>query len=132
MRFHEEAEKDPSLEDEAREAFSKMEQGDSECIELWKWFVEISIAEFKKVYELIGADFESWNGESFYFDKTDEVVNAVSYTHLDVYKRQLLKGTRTHPHIKSVRVKNIRPQRKLALSSFPNNLCTLCTFLSIF
>ena len=84
VRFHEEAEKDPSLEDEAREAFSKMEQGDSECIELWKWFVEISIAEFKKVYELIGADFESWNGESFYFDKTDEVVNALK-------KKNLLK-----------------------------------------
>lgn len=82
VRFHEEAEKDPSLEDEAREAFSKMEQGDSECIELWKWFVDISIAEFKKVYELIGADFESWNGESFYFDKTDEVVNALKEKNL--------------------------------------------------
>ena len=82
VRFHEEAEKDPSLEDEAREAFSKMEQGDSECIKLWKWFVEISIAEFKKVYELIGADFESWNGESFYFDKTDEVVNALKEKNL--------------------------------------------------
>lgn len=75
VKFHEEAEKDKALEDEAREAFSKMEQGDKECIALWKWFVEISIAEFKKVYALIGADFESWNGESFYFDKTDEVVN---------------------------------------------------------
>ncbi len=82
VRFHEEAEKDPSLEDEAREAFSKMEQGDSECIKLWKWFVEISIAEFKKVYELIGADFESWNGESFYFDKADEVVNALKEKNL--------------------------------------------------
>ena len=82
VRFHEEAEKDPSLEDEAREAFSKMEQGDSECIKLWKWFVDISIDEFKKVYELIGADFESWNGESFYFDKTDEVVNALKEKNL--------------------------------------------------
>lgn len=82
VRFHEEAEKDPSLEDEAREAFSKMEQGDSECIKLWKWFVDISIAEFKKVYELIGADFESWKGESFYFDKTDEVVNALKEKNL--------------------------------------------------
>lgn len=77
VRFHEEAEKDASLEDEAREAFSNMEKGDKECVALWKWFVEISIAEFKKVYELIGADFESWNGESFYFDKTDGVVQAL-------------------------------------------------------
>ena len=74
VKFHEEAEKDKALEDEAREAFANMEKGDEECISLWKWFVEISIAEFKKVYALIGADFESWNGESFYFDKTDEVV----------------------------------------------------------
>ncbi|MBP5245362.1 MAG: arginine--tRNA ligase [Clostridia bacterium] len=74
VKFHEEAEKDKSLEDEAREAFSKMEKGDEECISLWKWFVEISIAEFKKVYDMIGAQFESWNGESFYFDKTDEVI----------------------------------------------------------
>ncbi len=77
VKFHEEAEKDEKLEDEAREAFSRMEKGDEECISLWKWFVEISIAEFKKVYNLIGAQFESWNGESFYFDKTDAVVEAL-------------------------------------------------------
>lgn len=77
VKFHEEAEKDPSLEDEARAAFALLEQGDEECKQLWKWFVDISIAEFKKVYSLIGADFESWNGESFYFDKTDEVVNTL-------------------------------------------------------
>lgn len=75
VKFHEEAEKDPSLEDEARAAFAKLEQGDEESKQLWKWFIDISIAEFKKVYELIGADFESWNGESFYFDKTDGVVS---------------------------------------------------------
>ena len=77
VKFHEEAEKDPSLEDEARAAFAKLEQGDEESKMLWKWFIDISIAEFKKVYELIGADFESWNGESFYFDKTDGVVNTL-------------------------------------------------------
>ena len=75
VRFHEEAEKDPSLEDEAREMFARLEQGDKECLELWKWFVDISLAEFRKVYELIGADFESYKGESFYYDKTDAVVS---------------------------------------------------------
>ena len=75
VKFHEEAEKDKALDDEAREAFSKMEQGDEECIALWKWFVEISKAGCKKVYDRMGVEFESWNGESFYFDKTDEVVN---------------------------------------------------------
>lgn len=74
VKFHEEAEKDPSLNDEARAAFTKMEQHDKEYLDLWKWFVHISITEFKKTYELIGADFESWNGESFYFDKTDRVI----------------------------------------------------------
>lgn len=82
VKFHEEAEKDPALEEEAREAFSAMEKGDAECIALWKWFVEISIAEFKKVYALIGADFESWNGESFYFDKTEAVVDALKQKEL--------------------------------------------------
>lgn len=75
VKFHEEAEKEPSLNDEARAAFTAMENGDEENLRLWRWFVEISIAEFKKTYALIGADFESWNGESFYFDKTDRVVN---------------------------------------------------------
>ena len=75
VKFHAEAEKDPSLDEQAREAFTKMEQHDKEYLDLWKWFVEISISEFKKTYTLIGADFESWNGESFYFDKTDRVVN---------------------------------------------------------
>ncbi len=75
VKFHNEAEKDPALDDEARAAFAKLEQHDEEAISLWKWFVEISIAEFKKTYKLIGADFESWNGESFYFDKANRVVN---------------------------------------------------------
>ncbi len=75
VKFHEEAEKKPTLNDEARAAFTAMENGDEECLSLWKWFIEISINEYKKTYALIGADFESWNGESFYFDKTDRVVS---------------------------------------------------------
>lgn len=75
VRFHKEAEIDPTLDDEARAAFLKLEQHDEEYYNLWKWFVEISIKEFKKTYALIGADFESWLGESFYFDKTDSVVS---------------------------------------------------------
>ncbi|MBR3996361.1 MAG: arginine--tRNA ligase [Clostridia bacterium] len=75
VKFHKEAEEKPELEDEARANFAKMEQGDEEALSLWKWFVDISINEFKKTYDLIGADFESWRGESFYFDKTDAVVD---------------------------------------------------------
>ncbi len=75
VKFHNEAENDPALNDEARAAFTAMEAGDEENLALWRWFVEISIKEFKKTYSLIGADFESWNGESFYFDKTDRVIS---------------------------------------------------------
>lgn len=82
VKFHKEAEENPALEDEARAAFTKMEQHDEEYLALWKWFVEISIKEFKKTYDLIGADFESWNGESFYFDKTDRVVNELRQKNL--------------------------------------------------
>ena len=74
VKFHKEAEEDPALNDEARAAFLKLEQHDEEYFSLWKWFVEISITEFKKTYNLIGADFESWLGESFYFDKAESVV----------------------------------------------------------
>jgi len=74
VRFHDEAEKDPSLDEEARQWFSKMERGDSEALSLWKWMMEISLKEFKKIYALLGVDFESWAGESFYEDKMDAVV----------------------------------------------------------
>lgn len=77
VHFHKEAEKDESLNDEAREAFVKLEHHDEECYALWKWFIEISIKEFKKTCDLIGADFESWLGESFYFDKTDDVIRTL-------------------------------------------------------
>ncbi len=82
VKFHNEAEKDASLDDEARAAFALLEQHDDEAISLWKWFVEISIAEFKKTYKLIGADFESWNGESFYFDKANAVVEELRQKNL--------------------------------------------------
>ncbi len=74
VKFHKEAELDKTLEDEARAAFAKLEQHDEEYYALWKWFIDLSIAEYKKTYALIGSEFESWLGESFYFDKTDEVV----------------------------------------------------------
>ena len=74
VKFHKEAEHDPSLEDEARAAFADLEKKDGDCLALWRWFVDLSIAEFKKTYSLIGAEFESWKGESFYFDKTDRPV----------------------------------------------------------
>ena len=69
VRFHEEAEKDPALGDEARSEFHKLEQGNEENLALWKWFVEISLAEYQKTYRQLGIEFDSYKGESFYTDK---------------------------------------------------------------
>ncbi|MBQ9827137.1 MAG: arginine--tRNA ligase, partial [Lachnospiraceae bacterium] len=69
VRFHTEAEADPSLEDDARAWFVKMEQGDLEAISIWQWFREISVAEFMRVYDILGVSFDSYNGEAFYNDK---------------------------------------------------------------
>ncbi len=74
VKFHEEAEKDPSLEDEGRAYFKKLEDGDAECQALWKRFRDLSLKEFERVYNILGVEFDSYNGEAFYNDKMDVVV----------------------------------------------------------
>ena len=74
VKFHEEAEKLPTLDNEARNWFKKLEDADDEAISLWKWFRDESIKEFSKVYELLGIKFDSYHGEAFYNDKMDRVV----------------------------------------------------------
>lgn len=69
VKFHQAAEEDPALDDEARAEFHKLELGDEEDIALWKWFIEISLAEYKKTYAQLGIEFDSYKGESFYTDK---------------------------------------------------------------
>lgn len=69
VRFHAEAEKDEELNDLARNEFHKLETGDAENHELWQWFVQISLAEYQKTYKLLGIEFDSYKGESFYTDK---------------------------------------------------------------
>ena len=69
VKFHQAAEENPVLNDEARAEFHKLELGDEENIALWKWFIEISIAEYKKTYGQLGIEFDSYKGESFYTDK---------------------------------------------------------------
>ena len=75
VKFHEEAEAHPELDDEAREYFKKLEDGDEETTALWTYFRDISLVEFKRVYDLLGVEFDSYNGEAFYSDKMDEVVD---------------------------------------------------------
>lgn len=74
VKFHEEAEKDPSLEDEARATFTRLENGEKEEYALWEWFREESLKEFTYVYDLLGIEFDSYAGESFYSDKMDRIV----------------------------------------------------------
>ena len=75
VKFHEEAEKNPELEDEAREAFRKMELQDKEYLDLWKWIREESLKESAQIYDLLDISFDSYNGEAFYNDKMDPVVD---------------------------------------------------------
>ena len=80
--FHDEADKDPALEDEARLWFHKMELGDEEALKIWKWFFDISLEEFKRTYKLMGVEFDHYTGESFYRDKTDDVVKELTEKNL--------------------------------------------------
>ncbi|MBP1745114.1 MAG: arginyl-tRNA synthetase [Firmicutes bacterium] len=77
VKFHDEAEKDPSLDDEARRYFKRLEDGSEEETELWNTFRELSLREFQKVYDLLGVKFDSNAGESFYSDKMDPVVEEI-------------------------------------------------------
>ncbi len=74
VKFNTELENNPELVDEARQWFVKMEQNNEEAIEIWKWFKEISLLEFTRVYELLGVSFDSYDGESFYRGKVPSLV----------------------------------------------------------
>ena len=74
VRFHEEAERDPSLDDEARKWFKRMEDGDEEALSLYRWMKELTLAEANRVYERLDIHFDSYAGESFYNDKMDRVI----------------------------------------------------------
>ena len=82
VKFHEEAEKDPSLNDTARAWFVKMQDGDEEAISLWKWFKAISLKEFERVYKTLDVSFDSYAGESFYNDKMAAVVEELKEKNL--------------------------------------------------
>jgi arginyl-tRNA synthetase len=75
VKFHEEAEKDPALEDEARATFTLLENGAEEETALWQWFRDESLKEFNYVYDLLGITFDSYAGESFYSDKMGRIID---------------------------------------------------------
>lgn len=82
IHFHEVLDEQPDLEDVGREWFRKLEAGDEEATELWRWFRDESLNEFNKVYDRLGVTFDSYNGESFYNDKMDEIVELLEEKNL--------------------------------------------------
>ncbi len=82
VRFHNEAEKDESLQQEARDAFLKLEQKDPVYLSLWQHFRDESLKEFMEMYELLNVQFDSYNGEAFYNDKMDSVVEELEEKNL--------------------------------------------------
>lgn len=83
VKFHEEAEQDEALNDKARAAFKALEDQDAEATALWEWFKRVSLEEFKGIYEQLGIEFDSLEGEAFYNDKMQAVVE-------ELYAKQLL------------------------------------------
>lgn len=74
VKFHEEAEKKPSLDDEGRKHFKLLEDGSPEEVALWSRFKELSLKEFERLFKLLNVSFDSFAGESFYTDKMDDVI----------------------------------------------------------
>ncbi|USS91206.1 arginine--tRNA ligase [Fructilactobacillus carniphilus] len=77
VEFHQRDEQDPALDEEAREWFKKLEDGDPEAVKLWKWFRDVSLKAFNQTYKKLGVDFDTYNGESFYNDKLQDVVDTL-------------------------------------------------------
>jgi len=80
IRINEACKQDEKILENCRNNFKKLEDGDQECVEIWKKFRELSLKEFQKVYDLLGSKFDSWNGESFYSDKMPEVIDILQKT----------------------------------------------------
>ena len=76
--FHEKAKENPELDDEGRLWFKRLEDGDEEARELWQWFRDESLSEFSRIYDLLEVTFESLNGEAFYNDKMDAVIDILN------------------------------------------------------
>lgn len=74
VKFHEEADKNPSMDDEGRKHFKLLEDGSPEEVALWSRFKELSLKEFDRLFKLLNVSFDSFAGESFYTDKMDDVI----------------------------------------------------------
>ena len=75
VQYHKDAEEDEAMDDEARAWFKKIETGDKEALELFSYFKKITLEEVSKVYDLLDIKFDSYNGEAFYQDKMEPIIN---------------------------------------------------------
>ena len=80
IRINEACKEDDEVLENCRNNFKKLEEGDKYCVEVWQKFRSLSLKEFQKVYDLLGSKFDSWNGEAFYSDKMQEVIDILENT----------------------------------------------------
>ena len=80
VRINEACKQDEKILENCRNNFKKLEDGDPYCVEIWEKFKKLSLKEFQKVYDILGSKFDSWNGEAFYADKMQEVIDILSKT----------------------------------------------------
>lgn len=74
VRINDLCKKDEEVLERCRENFRLLENGDKYCVDLWNRFKDLSMVEFNKIYDILNVKFDSYNGEAFYADKTDEVI----------------------------------------------------------
>ena len=82
VRINKLAQDDEEVMNIARDNFKKLEEGDTEYLKLWKYFREVSLKEYKRIYDILGCHFDSYNGESYYNDKMDEVIDILDKKHV--------------------------------------------------
>ncbi len=80
IRINQLCKEDEKVLEQCRMNFKLLEEGDSYCTEVWEKFRSLSLKEFQKVYDLLGSQFDSWNGEAFYSDKMPEVIDILEKT----------------------------------------------------
>ena len=82
VRYNKIEKEDPTFKEHAVAALKKLEEGDEEVTKIWKWIIDVSLADYNKIYKLMGCEFDSYNGEAFYNDKMDRVIDELNAKNL--------------------------------------------------
>ncbi|WP_273705976.1 arginine--tRNA ligase [Leuconostoc mesenteroides] len=107
VEFHEKAKENDSLNDKGRAWFKKLEDGDEEAHRLWQWFRAESLKEFSEIYDRLDITFDSFNGEAFYNDKMDKVVDLLEEKNLLVESQgaQIVDLSHINPNLTPAMIK---------------------------